>query len=149
MKKWLVLALVVALALAVVPLALAGGGGEKAGKARGKAKFNLVGKVVAADAEAATLTVHVKSGTKTVRAYRGADLALVVDSDARVRLVTAEGVAVVTLADLPVGAKVKVRGTIDRSDPAAPMYRARFVQAKGAPAPEPTAEPSPSATATP
>ena len=140
MKRWSVAVLVVVIVLAVVPLAAAGSGG---GLAKVKSKFNLVGTVVAADATTGSLTVRVKAGTKTVKAFRGVDLALVVDPAARVRLVTADGCVAALLSDLTVGAKVKVRGRIDRTDPVVPVYIALCVKAKAPVAPEPTPEPTP------
>ncbi len=77
MKKLLLIVVVAALALTLVPLAIAGapGGG---GRKHGKAKFNLVGTVVTRrrgqhgrSAAASTITIKVKAGTKTVRAFRG------------------------------------------------------------------------------
>ena len=141
MKRWSVVVLVVAITLAVVPLAAAGNG-SGGGAAKGKSKFNLVGKVVAVNAATGSLTVRVKAGTKTVKAFRGVDLALVVDQAARVRLVTADGCVAALLGDVPVGAKVKVRGRIDRTDPAAPqVYVALCVKAKAPVAPELTPTP--------
>ena len=139
MKRWMVAALVFALALAVVPLAAAANGGF----AHGKSKFNLVGTTAAVDADAGTLVVMVKAGTRTVKAFRGAELGLSVDPQAKIRLVTADGCVVATLAEIPVGVKVKVRGRIDRTDPANLVFVATFVKAKGAPAPAPSVEPSP------
>ena len=141
MKRWIVVLLVVVLALAVVPLAAAGAG-SGGGAANGKSKFNLVGTVVAVDA-AGGLTVRVKAGTRTVKAFRGMDLPLVVDPAARVRLVTADGCVVALLGDIPVGAKVKVRGRIDSTDPAALVFVALRVKAKAPAAPEPAPEPPP------
>jgi hypothetical protein len=115
-KRWIVLALAVALALAVVPLAAAsnGGGGEKG---KGKLKFELVGTVsvvgIADELSGeTTLTVYVKAGNKPVKWSRGEDLPLVVPAGTRVRIVTAEGCKTMKLADVPVGAKVKVRGLV-------------------------------------
>ena len=51
--KWILAALVVALCLTVVPLALA-----HPGAAKGKLKFEAVGKVTAVDGTAMTLTVR-------------------------------------------------------------------------------------------
>jgi hypothetical protein len=144
MKRWMVVAAVVAVVLAVAVPALAKG----RHKARGKAKFNLVAKIVAVDGDASTLTVHVKSGTKTVKAYRHKDLVLTVDPGARIRLVTPDGVVKAALADLAVGEKVKVRGVIDRSDPQAIVCHARFVKAKALPSPEPST-PAPDESETP
>lgn len=143
-KRWIVLLLAVALALAVVPLAAAGPGNHWA---KGKLKFNLVGTVVGVGASNSTvtsatpgmLTVKVKAGTKTVRAFRGADLKMNVDT-ARVRLVSGEGCVDGTLADLVQGMKVKVRGRIDRTtDPA--TFIAVWIKAKTMPTPEPSSAP--------
>jgi len=145
MKKWIVVALVVALALSAASLAVA-----KSGKpgvvARGKLKYNLVGKVAAVDAGAAILTAHVTSGTKTVKAWRHKNLVLVVDAKAVLRLMTKRGLVKVTLANIPQYAQVKVRGFIDRTDPSAIVYHATFVQARAVPAHTPTPSPSPSVT---
>ena len=143
-KRWIVLLLAVALALAVVPLAAAGNGGG----GKGKLKFNLVGTVVGVAAPDSTvtpatpgmLTVKVKAGTKTVRAFRGADLKMNVAPAARVRLVIGEGCVDGTLADLVQGMKVKVRGRIDRTtDPAA--FIAVWIKAKMMLTPEPSSAP--------
>ena len=141
-KRWIVLLLAVAVALAVVPLATAGPGG---GWAHGKKKFNLVGTVVTVPdstaTPATTLTVYVKAGTKTVRAFRGPgapNLPLTVDPAARVRLVKiGQGCVDGTLADLVQGMKVKVRGTIDRTDPNSSVFTAMWIKAKMMPTPEP------------
>jgi len=135
-KRWIVLLLALALALTVAPLAAAGtdGGGGK-----GKLKFELVGTVAAVDAAASKLTVKVKSGSKPVKAFRGLDLALVVDPGARVRIVTADGCITATLADVPVGAKVEVRGRVDDTDPLNLVYVALDVKARAADTPPPPA----------
>ena len=144
-KRWIVLLLAVALALAVVPLAAAGPGNHWA---HGKNKFNLVGTVVGVTvpdptATSGLLTVKVKTGTKTVRAFRGQDLTLTltVDPAARVRLVIGEGCVVATLGQLEPGMKVKVRGTIDRTNRGAPVFTAKWIKAKMMPTPEPSSAP--------
>ena len=135
-KRWIVLLLAVALALAVAPLAAAGNSG---GGGKGKLKFELVGMVIAVEG-AKGLTVKVKAGTKTVRAFRGADLKMNVAPAARVRLVIGEGCVDGTLADLVQGMKVKVRGRIDRTtDPAA--FIAVWIKAKMMLTPEPSSAP--------
>jgi hypothetical protein len=132
-KKVLLIVVVAALALTLVPLAIAGapgGGGWK----HGKAKFNLVGKVVVApedvtpavdpaiDAAAAdvvepvepvvsTIFIEVKAGTKSIRAFRG-KVAEFMAADARVWLLTGDGAVPKTLADIEPGDRVKARGTI-------------------------------------
>ena len=127
-KRWIVLLLALALALVVVPLAAAGNGGG----AKGKLKFELVGTVSAVDVDAGVLTVNVKAGNKPVKSFLGSDLPLVVDPAARVRVVTDKGCKTATLADVPVGAKVEVRGRVDDVDPANLVYVALDVKAKAA-----------------
>ncbi len=107
--KWIIVALVVALCLALVPLALARSGGA----AKGKVKFEAVGKVTAVDGTAMTLTVKVKAGTKTIKALRGTEVPMTVAPAAKVRVAIAhKWLHGATLADVAVGARVKVRGTI-------------------------------------
>ena len=146
MKKVLLIVCVVALALTLAPLAVAGapdGGGWK----HGKAKFNLVGAVTAVDATATdvaagTVTIKVKAGTKTVRAFRGKEEVMRVALDAKVWLLTEDGRVAITLADVPVGAKVKARGIVDRStDPANPRFVIKDLKVK-APAEATTTPPA-------
>lgn len=124
MKKLLLIAVVVALALTLVPLAAAGA--SHAGWKHGKAKFNLVGtvKVVtgATETTPGMVTIKVKAGTKTVRAFIKTEIAMTVAADAKIRLLTDEGTVTIALADVPVGAKVKARGVIDRTNPANPVF---------------------------
>jgi hypothetical protein len=128
-KKLLLIVVVAALALTLAPLALAGGPGHGGWK-HGKAKFNLVGVVVTksvADttvdpAALSTITIKVKAGTKTVRACRGKEATMNVAPGAKVWMLTRDGAVAKTLADVPDGARVKVRGTIDRTDPANPVF---------------------------
>lgn len=136
MSRWLaaVAALTVVVALAAAPLAGADKGSAKSGgQAKGKAKFNLVGMVVsaagAAEGEGGVLTVKVKSGTKSVRAYRNEELTMTVDPKAKIRVVTEDGCRAASLADVSADVKVKVRGHIDRSDKDNPRFVADFIKA--------------------
>jgi len=144
-KRWIVLVLAVALALAVVPLATAsnGNGGHKG---KGKLKFELVGTVSAVNdvSSDTTLTVLVKAGNRPVKAFRHSALELVVAEGARVRIVTAEGCAAATLAEVRAlwGAKVKVRGRVDRSDPESPVYIAFDIKARALAEPDPPLPPA-------
>jgi hypothetical protein len=132
-KKVLLIVVVAALALTLVPLAIAGapgGGGWK----HGKAKFNLVGSVVAppeavdpagdpaidpvaadvvepAEPVASTIFIKVKAGTKSIRAFRG-KVAEFMAADARVWLLTGDGAVAKTPDDVEPGDWVKARGTI-------------------------------------
>jgi hypothetical protein len=134
-KKVFLVVAVAALALTLVPLATAKPGH---GWKHGKAKFNLVGKVVAVDATATdatagTITIKVKSGTKTVRAFRGKEAVMNVALTAKVRLVTADGVVAIALADVPADGKVIARGVIDRTDPENPVFTVKFLKVKAPP----------------
>jgi hypothetical protein len=111
-KKLLLVVAVAALALTLVPLAVAGapgGGGWK--HAKGKAKFNLVGTVVAVDA-ADAVTIKVKAGTKTIRSLRRTEAPFTLAANAKVWLLTEDGAVAKTLADVAPGDKVKARGVI-------------------------------------
>jgi hypothetical protein len=138
MKRTVAIVVVLIVALAVAPLALASNGKgkhgkahDKHGKAHGKNKFQLNGVVVSVvlpgEAEPGSLTVTVKSGSKTVKAWRNQPLkplTLVVALDARFVDSTADEsdeatdatAAPLTLADLHLveGARVHLGGTIDR-----------------------------------
>ena len=145
MKRTVAIVVVLIVALAVAPLALASNGKgkhgkahdkhgkahDKHGKAHGKNKFQLNGVVVSAvlpgEAEPGSLTVIVKSGSKTVKAWRNQPLkplTLTVAPNARFVDATADEsdeatdatAAPLTLADLHLveGARVHLGGTIDR-----------------------------------
>ena len=60
------------------------------------------------------------------------------------RLVIGEGCVDARLDQLGLGMKVKVRGTIDRTNPKDPVFTAKWIKAKTMPTPEPSlAPPSP------
>jgi len=152
-KKWFVVAAVAALMLALVPLALAGNGkGQSKGHGWGHGKFQLQGTVVSADPATSTLVVLVKAGSKQVKSYRGLELTLTVAANARIFADIGDTATPLTLADVFPGAVVHVGGTIDRTDPAAPVYLAGkvIIQQQGVastptPTPDPTPTDSPSA----
>jgi hypothetical protein len=140
-KKLLLFVVVAALALTLVPLALAGapgGGGWK----HGKAKFNLVGKVTAVDATAGTVTIKVKAGTKTVRAFRGTDKMMTVAAEARILWLADGEATVITLDQVQVGARVKARGVVDRTNPTDPVLTIRHLKVHQPPVEEPTPPPA-------
>jgi hypothetical protein len=142
-KRVLLIVVVAALALTLVPPAVAGAS-RSGGLKHGKAKFNFVGTVVApaAGAPSGTLTIKVKAGTKTVRALvrREDATPIIVADEAKIRLVTEEGLVAIKLADVPIGAKVKARGTLVRDQSGAPVCTIKFLKVK-APA-EPTTPPA-------
>ncbi len=153
MKRWFVVAAVAAPILALVPLALAGNGkGQSKGHGWGHGKFQLQGTVVSADPATSTLVVLVKAGSKQVKSYRGLELTLTVAAGARIFADNSDTAPPLTLADVFPGAVVHVGGTIDRTDPAAPVYLAGkvIVQQQGvAPTPTPTTDPTPTMESTP
>jgi hypothetical protein len=123
-KKVILIVAVAALVLAIVPLALAGtpGGGWK----HGKAKFNLVGKVTAVDAENGMVTICVKAGTKSVRSIRYRVLheayEMSVAEGAKIVWIGKHGKRkVIDLADVQEGARVKARGTVMWSEDETPV----------------------------
>jgi hypothetical protein len=154
MKRSIAVVCMLVVALVIVPMALAGNGnghGNLGGHAwaHGKAKFQLNGVVVSADPATGSLVVKVKSGSKTVKQFRGQELTLLVDPEARFVDGTAddsgEASATLTLADLVAGARVHLGGRIDRTDPANPVFVARKVIVQRWPAvvaPEPSPSPS-------
>ncbi len=166
MRRSAALILVLVLALAVTPLALASNGKGKAhkghgkqaktqtkAKAKGKNKFQLNGVVVPGDAVAGTLTVTVKAGSKTVKAFRGLPLTVTIAADARFVDSTADDATTtdpaappLTLADLVAGARVHLGGTIDRTDPANPVFVATKVIVQSLPQVVPTLAPEPTPT---
>jgi hypothetical protein len=124
MKKWLiVLSALVALSLLAAPLTFAAGHGDakagkaKAGKAKGKAKFQCQAKVVSVDPVTGALVATVKSGSKTIKAYRDKQITLRIDPKAKLVNATVDPSVPLTLDQLKPGARVHLGGTIDRSQP--------------------------------
>ena len=121
MKRWMIaLTALALLSLACVPLALAAGHGKPPDKPRrDHVKFRCQA-TVAGDASAeTTLTVIVKSGSKTIKAYRGKTISVQVDPKAKLINATVDPSVPLTLDQLVKGAKVHLGGIIDKStDPA-------------------------------
>jgi hypothetical protein len=147
MKRSLAVVCALVVALVLVPMAVAGNGNGNGGNgnANGKKKFQLNGVVVSADTATGSLVVLVKRGSKAVKPYRGKELTLLVDPEAR--FVDRSGgdsgadPVTLTLADLVAGTRVHLGGRIDRTDPANPVFIARKVLVKRFPEvvpPEPT-----------
>lgn len=155
MKKALALVCALVVTLVLVPLAVAGdGNGGGHGRGHGKNKFQLNGKVVSFDAAGGSLVVIVKSGSKTVKSYRGQELPLVVDPAARVVDSTGDEAsgdtdAPGTLDMLVADARVHLGGRIDRTDPANPVFIATKVIIQWLPEVVPEPEPAPTDTPTP
>jgi hypothetical protein len=116
------IAVVIALVATLVVVPLATGKNGKP-QAKGKNKFELVGTVVS-PAAGDKIVVKVKSGTKTVRAYRGKELELTVASNAKLMNATVDPHVAATIDAFVAGSKVHVSGTIDRADQAHPVFTA-------------------------
>jgi hypothetical protein len=125
---------------------------KAAPKAKGKNKFQCEAQVVSDDG--ATLVVMVKSGSATVRAFRGGDLTLSIPATAKLVVGQSAATGSFTLSNLPPGAIVHVGGTIDRTNPVALVYVAtkiilqRLPQTTPTPAPSDSASPSPEPSGT-
>jgi hypothetical protein len=145
MKKRLICpSLVVVLAaLAIVPVAIS------KGHAKGKNKFQLNGVVVSVTASTETepgaIVVKVKSGTWTVKKFRGEERSLLVSATAKMIDATVDPAASTTIDSFVVGAKVHLGGTIDRgatpSDPATWVLTATKLILQKVPAPAPVVTP--------
>jgi hypothetical protein len=168
MRKWLPAVVVgLILLLAIAPLAAAKDHGkahpahkakaahkshetkpaQPKAKAKGKNKFQCEAQIVSDDG--AVLVVMVKSGSATLRAFRGGELTLSIAATAKLVVGGSAADGSFTLSNLPAGAIVHVGGTIDKTDPAAPVYVAtkiilqRLPQTTPTPAPSDSASPSP------
>ncbi|MDO8513278.1 MAG: hypothetical protein Q7S37_02145 [bacterium] len=86
--------------------------GTDNGQALGKSKFELNGTVTAIDAAESTITVKIKSSTNSVKTLKDSETAIKLAADARV---VYKGKTDPTLADIPIGAKVQIGGTISDS----------------------------------
>ena len=134
MKKLIVLAVILAVALAVAPVALAGGGSGNGPGPNGTAtqahnvKYSLNGTVQAADTSASTITVLVKQSNRRARAYKGDVITITVTATTKLYQRTVDGELVaITLADFKAGDRVQSVGTLDKTDPAAPVFTAHRV----------------------
>ena len=122
---------VLVLAMMVAPAAAKPGHGRRL--AYGKNKFQLQGvvKAVAVSTDSAvpsTITVTVKSGTRTVKQFRGQDLTMNVSAGAKILLENPDGTNVpITLDQIVVGSKVHVGGKINRAVSAPPVYWANKI----------------------
>lgn len=131
MKKLIVAAVVLALALMLVPAAFAMGG-DGSGPGPGGAathaqnvKYSLHGTVQAVDSDAGTLSVLVKQSNRRARAYKGDVVSLTITATTKLYQRTVDGELVaITLADFKVGDRVQSVGTLDKTDPAAPLFTA-------------------------
>lgn len=156
-RKSFVLAIVTLIALVVVvpfTLAAAGSGGTAVKPPVKSKPFLAKGTVVAVDATAGTLLVTVAKGSHNVKPLVGTDVTFTLAAASHIfaRTIGPNGrvhLNPATLADVTVGSKVNINGRVDRTDPSAPVYVARHIVARLAPAPIPSPEPSPTDTTSP
>jgi hypothetical protein len=148
-KKLFALAIAAAIALVVVPLALAAGnhnGNAAKPPAKGK-PFLAQGTVVSVDATATTLVVTVARGSHNMKPLFGTDVTFTLAAGSHIfaRTVGPHGKVHfknTTLDNVTPGSKANING---RLDPNAPVFFARHIVVKLAPAPSPTATAIPSA----
>jgi hypothetical protein len=143
MRKLIAAVSVLALALLLAPAALAAGGtcdgtgpGGGTGSGAGtqtqtrahNVKYSLNGTVQAADTGASTLTVLVKQSNRRARAYKGQVVTITVTASTKLYQRTVDGELVaITLADFKAGDRVQSVGTLDKTDPAAPVFTAQRI----------------------
>jgi hypothetical protein len=143
MRKLIAAVSVLALALLLAPAALAAGGtcdgtgpGGGTGSGAGtqtqtrahNVKYSLNGTVQAADTGASTLTVLVKQSNRRARAYKGQVVTITVTATTKLYQRTVDGELVaITLADFKAGDRVQSVGTLDKTDPATPVFTAQRI----------------------
>jgi len=143
-RKSFVLAIVAAIALVVIPMAFAAANPPAKGK-----PFLAKGTVVSVDATAGTLVVTVARGSHNMKSLFGTDVTftLVTGSHIFARTVGRHGKVHfknTTLDNVTPGSKANINGRLGL-DPNAPVFFARHIVVKLAPAPIPTDTASPSA----
>ena len=127
MRKLLALAVIALIALTIAPAALAGNGpGGGTGPQAGGARYAVNGTVTAVGAD--SLAVAVKAGSRTVRKSVGKTVVLTITADTLLYERNADCTfTAITLADIAAGDRITSVGTIDRSDPATPVFNAHRV----------------------
>jgi hypothetical protein len=106
-KVWIALLVLVVLVATAMPALAAGGPPPVCCKS---GSFTLAGVITAINGTA--ITVQVTGGNPIVREYVGQTLALQTTSSTRYLLKTDTGTVPITFADLAVGQKVSVSGTV-------------------------------------
>ena len=84
--------------------------------------FSCCGQVTAVDSDLGTVTLTVTRGTRALRDAVGGTLALTTTASSVLRTLTDGAVTTVSLTDLAIGERIAAAGTIDRTDPLAPVY---------------------------
>ncbi len=114
---------VLALSLAAPALAQAKPSASRgAGDATAGQTFTCLGKVTAVDQTASTITVTVKRASIALQGSVGQSLTLTVTADSVLATRAHCATTAVTLGDVSAGELLVARGTIDSSDPDAPVY---------------------------
>jgi hypothetical protein len=124
MKRSLLPLLVCVLALGLASQAVAGPAATSRGQAFCPAgqSFSCLGGVTAVDPVAGTITVTVRHASVALRGSVGQSLTLTVTGDSAIATLAHRVRTAVSLADVPTGDLLATSGTIDASDPAAPVY---------------------------
>jgi hypothetical protein len=108
-------------------------------------QFGAIGPVVSVDAVGGKIVVHLKSVTRALRPSLGNDFTFVVAPGAKIFTIKDGVRTALTLADVVAGDSVRAFGSVNRSDPNAPVFTIRWMKVTiPAPAPTPTPAPTPS-----
>ncbi|MGB9776651.1 MAG: DUF5666 domain-containing protein [Anaerolineae bacterium] len=106
MKRWMILLLVGVIVAGMAAPALAAGNQPPK-----RMPFHLVGRIVAVDTGAATVTVEVVRGNRVVKPFIGQTVTVQTTAATRFLRKTETGVVRIMLADLQAGDAVSVQGT--------------------------------------
>ncbi len=84
--------------------------------------FSCSGQITAVDTDLGTITLTVARGTRAVHDAVGGTLTLATTGTSVLRILADGAVTTVSLSDLTIGERIAATGTIDRTDPASPVY---------------------------
>ena len=90
-------------------------------------RFAFRGPIKAVDAQALTLTAHLNLVTRVLSPYWHTDKAFPVAPGARIWVMKHGWPVKATLADVKVGDRVLAQGSVDRTDPAAPVFTIKWM----------------------
>lgn len=133
MRRQLFIVMAVAITLAIVPVAYAGAYGDCACVANCSrstlgatgVSYSLTGVATAVDATDGTMDVRVRTTNRRAVRYRGTEVTLTITPTTKLLRRTADGQLVpIALSDFTAGDRVSSVGTLDRSDPANPLFTA-------------------------
>ena len=137
MKKLLVTVAVLAACLMLTPMAWSAAPGTPPASHH----FLCSGPVSAVDTGQSTLTLTVHKGCGPAHRLAGEELTVLVTADTTIYALSHDGKTAIGLGDIEVGDRAVICGTVDMTDPAAPVYTAKLILDRPAAAPGPTLVP--------